>query len=131
MQRLIEVTHEFQSERKGLHEHNDVYTSIRRAEMEIMEAWEAFYIGTQEELKRELMDVAMFVASALISLGVQEQEADRLMMEKHRSNQRRYAPEFFDRVGQQLVGKEYKAEDALKAAKSHDTKGWFEGSDVY
>jgi len=131
LQRLIEVTHEFQAERKGLHEHNDVYTSIRRAEMEIMEAWEAFYIGTQEELKRELMDVAMFVAAALVSLGVQEKEAEALMMEKHRSNQRRYAPEFFDRVGSQIAGKQYTTEDALSAAKSHDIKGWWDGNDVY
>lgn len=131
MKRLIEVTKEFQSERKGVHEHNDVFTSIRRAEMEIQEAWEEFYIGSPEALKKELIDVALFIAAALVALQVDEREAETLVMEKHRMNQKRYDTAYFDRVGLLIAGKEYSVSDALSDAKRNDKQPAWEGSDYY
>lgn len=99
--------------------------------MELLEVWEAYYIGTTEELKKELIDVALFIAAALVSLGVTENEADGLADSKHHDNQRRYDPAHFARVGLMFAGKEYTIEDAINRSRHFAKTGVPEGNDTY
>jgi hypothetical protein len=131
MRQLIEITNDFQSERPGLKENNDVYTSIRRAEVELLEVWQEYYIGTTEELKKELIDVALFISAALVALGVTQEEASNLVTEKHHLNQHRYDPDHFAYVNSMVGGRVYTVEDALSRSRHHDKIGAGQPNDVY
>ena len=131
MKHLIEITNDFQAERKGMKENNDVYTSIRRAEVELLEVWQEYYIGTTEELKKELIDVALFIATALVALGVTESDAETLLETKHHDNQRRYDPAHFAHVHSMIAGKEYSAQDAIERSRHHDKIGMGQPNDYY
>lgn len=131
MRQLIETAHYFVKQRKGLAEYSTVSRSLLRAEHEIDESWEALEAEDKEALKLEIMDVIMFMANALLALGVTEEEGSQLLKTKHSMNEARYDEAHFEPIGSLVAGKIYTVEDAIARARHHDKKGIPEGNDYF
>lgn len=131
MKEILTVAHKFVKQRKGLEEYSTVSRSLLRAEHEIDESWEALDAEDKEALKLEIMDVIMFMANALLALGVTEEEGSQLLKTKHSMNEARYDEAHFEPIGSLVAGKIYTVQDAIDRSRHYAKIGIPEGNDIF